>query len=319
MQRPTLRDVFEASKTIAPYLPRTPLHYYATLSELLGAEVRLKHENHQALGSFKVRGGINLLSHMAEEQRRRGVITASSGNHGQSIAYACKLFDTRAIIGLPNGANPLKVESMRRLGAELIFHGKNYDEAREHCEMLAREEGYCYVHPTNELLLVAGVGTVALEIIEDFPDVEVIFIPLGGGSGAAGTCIVAKSIDPDIKIVAVQSAQAPAGYLSWKNRRIEQAPMETIAEGLATASGYELTQSILWDLLDDFLLVEDREILRAIGILIEKAHTLAETAGATPLAGAINYKDEIEGKKVTMIVTGGNVTLPQLREVLNVS
>ena len=118
MQRPTLRDVFEASKTIAPYLPRTPLHYYAALSELLGAEVRLKHEKHQALGSFKVRGGINLLSHMAEEQRRRGVITASSGNHGQSIAYACKLFDTRAIIGLPNGANPLKVESMRRLGAE---------------------------------------------------------------------------------------------------------------------------------------------------------------------------------------------------------
>jgi len=316
MKRPTLYDVLEARKTIAPYLPRTPLHYYAALSKFLDAEIRLKHENHQALGAFKVRGGINLLAHMSQEERSRGVITASSGNHGQSIAYACKLFGARAIIGLPENANPLKVESMRNLGAELIFHGKNFDEAREHCERLAREEGYRYVHAVNEPLLVAGVATETLEIIEDFPGVESIFVPLGGGSGAAGACIVAKAVNPEIKVLAVQSAQAPAGYLSWKNRSLTQAAMETKAEGLATATGYELTQGILWDLLDDFLLVDDREILQAIAILVEKAHTLAEGAGAAALAGAIKYRENIQGRKVALIVSGGNITLAQLREVL---
>ena len=316
MKRPTLHDVLEARKTIAPYLPRTPLRYYAALSQFLGAEVRLKHENHQALGSFKARGGVNLLAHMSYEERSRGVITASSGNHGQSIAYACKLFGARAIIGLPEDANPLKVESMRNLGAELVFHGKNFDEAREHCERLAREERYRYVHAVNEPLLIAGVATETLEIVEDFPDVEAIFAPLGGGSGAVGACIVAKAVNPDIKVIAVQSAQAPAGYLSWKSRRLTQAPMETIAEGLATATGYELTQGILWDLLDDFLLVSDEEILQAIAILIEKAHTLAEGAGAAPLAGAIKYREEIKGKKVALIVSGGNITLAQLTEAI---
>ena len=316
MKRPTLHDVIEAQRTIAPYLSRTLLHYYASLSQLLGAEARLKHENHHALGAFKVRGGINLLAHMGQEERDRGLITASSGNHGQSIAYACKLFGARAIIGLPVDANPLKVASIRNLGAELVLHGANFDEAKEHCETLAREEGYHYVHPANEPLLIAGVATETMEIIEDFPDVDAVFVPLGGGSGAAGACIVAKAINPDIKVVAVQSAQAPAGYLSWKNARLTEASMQTTAEGLATAAGYELTQSILWDLLDDFVLVDDLEILRAIAILVEKAHTLAEGAGAAALAGAIKYGDKIADKKVALIISGGNITLPQLREAM---
>ena len=316
MKRPALQDVLEARKTIAPYLPRTPLHYYAALSQHLGAEVRLKHENYQALGAFKVRGGVNLLAHMSEEERSRGVITASSGNHGQSIAYACSLFGARAIICLPQDANPVKVESMRNLGAQLIFHGKNFDEAREQCERLAMEHGFRCVHPANDPLLIAGAATETLEIIEDFPDVEVIFVPLGGGSGAAGACIVAKALNPEIRVIAVQSAQAQAGYLSWKSRRVTEAPMETMAEGLATASGYELTQAILWDLLDDFILVDDSEILRAIALLIEKAHTLAEAAGAAPLAGAIKYKEGIRGKKVALVISGGNITLAQLREAL---
>ena len=316
MRRPTLHDVLEARKTIALYLAPTPLHHYPALSQLLGAEVRLKHENHHPLGAFKGRGGINLLAHMSEEDRARGVITASSGNHGQSIAYACKLFGARAIIGLPEDANPLKVESMRNLGAELIFHGKNFDEAQEHCERLALEEGYLYVHAVNHPLLIAGVATETLEIVEDYPDVEAIYLPVGGGSGAAGACIVAKAIKPEIRVVAVQSAQAPAGYLSWKNRRITEAPMETTAEGLATMTGYELPQGILWDLLDDFLLVSDEEIQQAIGILIEKAHTMAEGAGAASVAGAMKDRGSIEGKKVAIVISGGNITLSQLGEVL---
>ena len=318
MRRPTLHDVLEARKTIAPYLARTPLHHYPALSQLLGAEVRLKHENHHPLGAFKGRGGINLLAHMSEEDRARGVITASSGNHGQSIAYACKLFGARAIIGLPEDANPLKVESMRNMEAELIFHGKNFDEAQEHCERLALEEGYRYVHAVNHHLLIAGVATETLEIIEDFPDVEAIYLPVGGGSGAAGACIVAKAVKPEIRVVAVQSAQAPAGYLSWKNRRITEAPMETIAEGLATMTGYELPQSILWDLLDDFLLVSDEEIQQAIGVLIEKAHTMAEGAGAAAVAGAMKDRGSIKGKKIAIVISGGNITLAQLAQVLGV-
>lgn len=317
MYRPTIHDVLDARKTIAPYLPRTPLHYYIALSQFLGAEVHLKHENHQALGVFKVRGGIYLLAHMSREDRERGIITASSGNHGQSIAYACKLFGARAIIGLPEGANPIKVLSMRNLGAELVFHGDNFDEAREHCETLAKEEGYRHVHAVNEPLLIAGVATQTLEIIEDLPAVEAIFVPMGGGSGAAGACIVAKAINPRIKIIAVQSAQAPAGYLSWKNRQLTHAPVKTTAEGLATGEGYELPQGILWDMLDDFILVDDQEILQAISILIEKAHTLAEAAGATSLAGAFKQKDKIKGMKVALIVSGGNITPAQLKEALD--
>ena len=316
MERPTLGDVLKAKKIISPYVLRTPLLPYPALNQLLDADVRLKHENHQALGAFKVRGGVNLLSHMSPEERAKGVITASSGNHGQSIAYACRLFGAKAIICLPENANPLKVQSMRNLGADIVFHGENFDEAREHCARLAKEEGYRFVHAVNEPLLIAGVATQTLEIIEDFPEVEVIFVPLGGGSGAAGACIVAKAINPAIKVVAVQSAQAQGGYLSWKNRRITESPMGTVAEGLATAAGYELTQEILWDLLDDFVIVDDTELLESIAILIESAHTLAEAAGAAALAGAIKCKSEIKGKRVALIVSGGNITLPQLRDVL---
>lgn len=316
MERPTLRDVLDARRTIAPYVSRTPLISYAALDSFIGAEVCLKHENHHPLGAFKVRGGINLLAHLSEEQRRRGLTTASTGNHGQSVANACRLFGAKAVIVVPKNANPLKVKSMENLGAEVLFHGGNFDEARGYSERLAKEEGYRYVHAADEPLLVAGVATFALEIIEDFPDVEYILVPLGGGSGAAGASIVAKAVNPNIRVVAVQSEQAPAGYLSWKNRRITEAPMHTIAEGLATQTGYELPQSIIWDLLDDFLLVSDEEIARAIAILIEKAHTLAEEAGAAALAGAIKMKDELKGKRVAVVVTGSNITLDRLKEAL---
>ena len=317
MERPTLRDVLDARRTIAPYVSRTPLISYAALDSFIGAEVRLKHENHHPLGAFKVRGGINFLAHLSEEQRRRGLTTASTGNHGQSVANACRLFGAKAVIVVPKNANPLKVKSMENLGAEVLHHGGNFDEARGYSERLAKEEGYRYVHAADEPLLVAGVATFALEIIEDFPDVEYILVPLGGGSGAAGASIVAKAVNPNIRVVAVQSEQAPAGYLSWKNRRITAAPMHTIAEGLATQTGYELPQSIIWDLLDDFLLVSDEEIARAIAILIEKAHTLAEEAGAAALAGAIKMKDELKGKRIAVVVTGSNITLDRLKEALD--
>lgn len=318
MQIPTLRDVYAAKKLIAQYLPRTPLNYSAGLSEVLEAQVYLKHEDHFPLGAFKQRGGINFVAHLTQEERDRGMITASTGNHGQSIASAGRIFGARVLVALPENANPLKVAAMRALGAELLFHGAIYDEAREYAERLAREEGYRYVHPSNEPLLISGVATQTLEIIEDLPDVQAILAPMGGGSGVAGTCLVAKAIDPSIQVLAVQAEAAPAGYLSWQQGQLVQAPMNTFAEGVATGGGYELPQTIIRHSLDDFILVSDDEIRYAMGLLIEKAHTLAEGAGAVATAGALKHREALKGKKVVIVVSGGNVTLAQVEESIKV-
>ena len=318
MLTPTIRDVYRARKTIAPYFRTTPLQYSMGLSELLDAEVYIKHEEHLPLGAFKSRGGINLLANLSPEEKQRGLITSSTGNHGQSIASAGREFGVRVLIGLPENANPVKVAAMRSLGAELIFHGDSFDDAREHCERLALEEGYRYVHAVNEPLLISGVGTASLEIIEEMPDIDVLMLPLGGGSGIAGACIVAKAIDPSIKVYAVQSDAAPAAYQSWRQGDLVDAPMDTFAEGIATKSGYELPQRIMADLLDDFLLVSDDDIRRAIGLLVEKAHTLAEPAGATAVAGAVKHADRLRGKKVSVTVTGANITAQRLSEALDV-
>ncbi len=317
MNIPTLRDVYRARATISPYFPRTPLTHSPALSDFLDAEVYLKHEEHLPLGAFKARGGINLLAGMSDAERSRGLITASSGNHGQSIASACRLFGARALIGLPVDANPNKVASMEALGAQLIFHGANFDEAREHCERLAQEEGYRFVHPVNEPALIAGVATASLEIIEDLPDVDVMMLPIGGGSGVSGACVVASALNPDIRVVAVQSEAAPAAFLSWQQGQLVAAPMQTWVEGTATAVGYELPQQIMRHRLHDFVLVGEDDIRRAVALLIEKAHTLAEGAGATALAGAVRHRELVRGKKVSITVSGSNITLAQLRDCIN--
>ena len=213
---PDLADVLAARQRIAPYLKPTPLYRYPALDALTGARVRVKHENHQPVGAFKVRGGVNLVSQLTADERRRGVIAASTGNHGQSVAYAANLFGVRAVICMPEQANPVKVESMQALGAEVVFHGRDFDEAREHCEKLAAAQGYRYIHSGDEPALIAGVATCTLEIIEAWPDTEVIVVPVGGGSGASAACLVAKAVRPSIEVIAVQSEAAPAAYRSWQ-------------------------------------------------------------------------------------------------------
>src|ERR1700722_18254597 len=185
-QVPDLADVLAARRRIAPYLQPTPLYRYPALDAMTGTRTWVKHENHQPVGAFKVRGGVNLVSQLGADERRRGVIAASTGNHGQSVAYAADLFGVRAVICMPERANPVTVESMRALGAEVVFRGRDFDEAREHCEELAAEHGYRYIHSGNEPELIAGVATCALEILQARPDIEEIVVPVGGGSGAAG-------------------------------------------------------------------------------------------------------------------------------------
>lgn len=315
MQIPTFSDVLRARQVVYKYLNRTPLHSYPGLSDLVGAEVLLKHENHHALGAFKVRGGVNFMAHLSDEERGRGVITASTGNHGQSIAYAGKVFGVKTVVVLPEASNPSKIASLRALGAEVVINGKVVDESLGHAENLVKEYGYRFVHPANEPLLIAGVATYSLEILEDDPNVEYIFVPLGGGSGVCGACIVAKAVNPGIKVIAVQSEQAPGGYRSWKEQRLVKVETTTFAEGIATMTGYDLTQRILSEHLDDFILVSDEEIKKAMVHLMEKAHTLAEGAGATALAGAIKMRNRIQGKRVVAVVSGGNVALSQLTDI----
>ena len=313
---PALADVLEARLRIAPYLRPTALYGYAALDDLLGATVLVKHENHLPTGAFKVRGGVNLVSQLTADERDAGVIAASTGNHGQSIAYAARLFGVKATICVPEEANPVKVASMRGLGAELIIHGRDFDDAREHCEQLASERGYRYVHSGNEPLLIAGVGTATLEILEEEPATDVIVVPVGGGSGAAGACIVAKAVNAGIEVIGVQSDAAPAAYRSWKARELVEDTMETFAEGLATRTAFELPQRILRESLDDFVLVSDDDIRSAQATMIETTRNLVEASGAAPLAAALHLREHLAGKQVVLIASGGNATREQLLDVL---
>ena len=315
-QIPTLDDVRAAGRRIAPHLQPTPLYPHGALTELVGTKVFVKHENHLPTGAFKVRGGINLVSQLSEDERRRGVATASTGNHGQSIAFAAGRFGVHAIVCVPDGANPVKLAAMKRLGAELVVHGRDFDDAREHCEALAREHGYRYIHSGNEPHLIAGVGTATLELLETQPEVDVVIVPVGGGSGAAGACIAGKSIRPELEVIGVQSSAAPAAYRSWQARQLLEDRMETRAEGLATRVAFELPQRILWEHLDDFVLVDEDELGRAVLLMIEGTRNLVEPAGAAPLAAALRLRDRLAGKKVALILSGGNISPDQLRELL---
>ena len=313
---PTMPDVLAAAARIRPHIAPTALRHSGAISEMVGAEVYLKHELHLPTGAFKVRGGINLISHLNEQEREVGVVAASTGNHGQSVAYAARLYGVKAIICAPTNANAAKVDAMRELGATVNLVGANYDEARLACEQLAASNGYRYIHSGNEPLLIAGVATHTLEILSEQPGIDVIIVPVGGGSGAAGACIVAKAINPDIAVIGVQSKAAPAAFLSWRDGRPIDAVAKTWAEGLATGTAFELPQRIMRRLLDDFVLVSEEAITVAVQALLARSRLLVEGAGAAPLAAALALKDRLRAQRVALILTGGNISITQLKGVL---
>ncbi len=314
---PSLKDIVAARPNVYRYLKPTPLYYYAGLSDLIGAEVWVKHENHQPVGAFKVRGGLNLAANLTTAERAAGLFTASTGNHGQSIAFAAKVHGIKATIAVPERANPGKIAAMRDLGADVVSYGTDFDAAREWVMGQAEAQQGRFVGPTEELL-ISGVGTYALEIVEDLPDIETIIVPVGAGSGACGVSIVAKTINPHIEVIAVQSAQAPAMQLSWKSGKLVTAEMNTFAEGLATRVPFKNTQRIMRKYLDDFVLVDDEELRAAILLLLEHTHNLAEGAGAASLAGALRLKNKLAGKKVVLVLSGGNLSLEKMRSLLGV-
>lgn len=320
MNPPTFADIVAAREAISEFLPRTPLVRLNKISDMLQCDYYAKLENLQPTGAFKVRGGINLVRNEVRAGDRKPItlITASTGNHGQSIAYAGRLFGARVIIYAPTeNVNESKMQAMRDLGAEVRLHGRDFDEARLEVERLAREEGYRYVHSANEPLLIAGVGTISAEIFEDLADVDVIIAPAGGGSCASGACIAAHELNPNVKVFAVQSDAAPAMWHAYQNRSLDPYPtMQTAHEGLATRVPFELTNKILWTGLTDFLLVSDEEINDAIRILAREAKQVAEGAGAASLAGALELRDTLRGKKVVGILTGGNIPPDRFAKLL---
>jgi len=315
MNPPTFADIAAAREAISEFLPRIPLARLNKISEALDCDYYAKLENLQPTGAFKVRGGINLVRNEVSAGNGKPVtfITASTGNHGQSIAYAGRLFGTRVIIYAPaENVNESKMQAMRDLGAEVRLHGRDFDESRLQVERVARQEGFRYVHSANEPLLIAGVGTLSAEIFEDLHDVDVIIAPAGGGSCASGACLAAGELNPNVLVYAVQSDAAPAVWHAFQNRSLDPYPtMLTVHEGLATRVPFELTNRILWKHLTDFVLVSDEEINDSIRVLARDAKQVAEGAGAASLAAAFKLREKLRGKKVVGILTGGNI--PQER------
>ncbi|MFQ5894438.1 MAG: threonine/serine dehydratase [Nitrospinota bacterium] len=318
MKPPTFEDVLRARRVVYRFLAPTPFHEVLPLSERLGCRYYLKFESMQPTGAFKVRGGVNLLSRLSPEERRRGVITASTGNHGQSVAFAARAAGVRAIVAAPEGANRDKVSAMRALGAEVVFRGRDFDEARGWVEEEAERQGYRYIHSANEPLLIAGVATEALEIFEALPEADVLLVPVGGGSGVSGCGIVARALKPGVRIIGVQAERAPAVYRSFRaGRAMEEPSAATFAEGLATRVPFELTFSLIRQLVDEMVLVSEAEMVSAIRLLAETAHVVAEGAGAAATAAAFKLKDSLRGRHVVGLLTGRNLPLAHLRLILD--
>lgn len=313
---PTATDVYRARSSITGLLPRTPLVRSTWLSAELDADIYLKREDSLPTGAFKVRGGINLVANLADEFRDRGLVAASTGNHGLSISYAGSQFDVPVMICVPEEANPGKVAAIERLGATVERHGADYDESRKFAEKLATDQGYRYVHSANEPALIAGVGTAGLEVVEDLPDVEVCFSPIGGGSSASGYCLTVGAL-ADATVIGVQSAAAPAAYRAWEHGDLSpHDTMKTFAEGLATRVPFALTMDILREHLDDFVLVDDDALREGIRRMLEEERILMEGAASTGVAAAFELRESLAGKTVVFPVSGRNISMDNLRAVL---
>jgi threonine dehydratase len=313
MQVPALNDIYAARPRVYRALQPTPLLRHPLLNAETGLDILVKHENHNPTGAFKVRGGLNLIGSLAGAERR-GVITATTGNHGQSIALACRLDAVPCTIVVPVGNNPEKNAAMRAYGAELIEFGKDFDEAREKVEEMQAVRGLRYVHSANEPLLIAGVATYALEIFADLPDVDAILVPIGGGSGACGCALVRTSLGSRAKVIGVQAARADAFARSWRTgTRVVGDSADTFAEGMATRVTFDLTFDILKRELDDVVTLTEEELAAGVRMALRTTHNLAEGAGAAALAALMQEREKMAGRRIGVLLSGGNIDLALFR------
>jgi threonine dehydratase len=316
----SIDDVRDARRRIAPYLAPSPLYTYPQLDEAVGHGIRVfvKHENFNPTNSFKVRNGLSFMTALSPEQRERGVVAATRGNHGLGVAFAGRAFGARVTICVPLGNNPEKNDGMRALGARLVEEGRDYDEAVAVAERIVRDEGAALAHSTNDARVIAGAATLSLEMLEQEPGLDAVVMGIGGGSHAVGALTVASALKPDLMVIGVQAAGAPAGHDSWHTgQRVLYESANTFADGLATRTAYEMTFGALCEGLADFITVTDAAIADAIRLLLRVTHSLVEPAGAAGLAGLSALAPRLAGKRVGIVLSGSNIDAATLRRVMN--
>jgi len=314
----SLDDVRRAHRVVMEHLPPTPLVSHPLLGQRVGCETFVKLENTHNIGSFKIRGGLNLLAGMSEKEKARGLVTATRGNHGQSLAKAAAMHGVRCTIFVPGGNNPHKNAAMAALGAEVIEAGHDFDAAMITAEQFAQVRGARLVHPAREPALIAGVGTIALEMLAEAGHLDALFLPVGGGSIAAGMSIVFNALSPQTKIYGVQAENAPAMHHAWHTgEERPHAVTGTIADGLAVRVPVDTTLNVLRNLLEGMVLVSEEDIQEAIRCYASTIHHMAEGAAAAPLAAAMAMRGELAGKRVGLVLTGGNIDTETLVHALS--
>lgn len=316
-REPTIDDVIAARRVLEAHLRPTPFYESLSLSRMLGLRFFVKYENHQPTVAFKVRGTLNRVLNLTEEERFRGVVTASAGNHGQGVSYAARLIGIRATVVAPENANPDKVEAMRTLGAEVLLWGRDFDEADDKARELEREKEFVYFHAADDPWIIAGHGTTGLEMVEQEPDLDALVVPVGAGGLISGVGLAAKAVRPGIEVIGVQAEGcAPYFRSRLEGRVVEEESADTFAEGLVSRHTWVLPLRMIDRLVDDIIVATDEEMRQAIVLLLEKTHNLAEGAGAAGTAGVVKLRERLAGRKVGTILSGGNLNRHVLEQVL---
>lgn len=311
----TPQDIDAAADALAGSIVKTPFSRSITLSEITGADVFLKFENHQFTASFKERGALVKLLSLSPAERKRGVIAMSAGNHAQAVSYHAKQLRIPATIVMPLYTPNVKVERTRQFGAEVILYGKGLDETHRHTQKLIRERGFCLIHPYDDEKVIAGQGTIAIEMLNDLPDLETLLIPVGGGGLVAGNAITAKKIRPEIEVIGVQAMRFPAMQQALEGKPIQCGAI-TIADGIGVKEPGRLTLPIIRDRVNQMLLVGEREIEVAVLLLLEVEKSVVEGAGAVGLAALLKYRERFKGRKVGLILSGGNIDMLALSSII---
>jgi threonine dehydratase len=310
----TIADFTEARARIGQHIKHTPLLTSRQLNELSGFDVRLKAEMFQRVGSYKIRGPLNKFALMSEEQKRRGVVCSSAGNHAQGVALAAKIHGIRAVVCMATNATPAKVAATKGYGAEVVSYGNIWDEANEKAKELVRTEGLTYVHPFDDEQLIAGQGTLGLEIMQDWPNVDAVVVPIGGGGLISGVSMAAKSHDPKIRVIGVESSDGPAMQRSVESGQLETIDCRTIIDGLRVKRCGEITFSVVQRFVDEIVALPDRDIFDAMIWVMERCKLVVEGAAAAPVAALLHGLIKVPpGSRVAVVLSGGNLNLDQLR------
>jgi threonine dehydratase len=310
----TRKDFEDARARIAQHIKRTPLLTSRQLSELTGYDIRLKAEMFQRVGSYKIRGPLNKFAQMPEEQKRRGVVCSSAGNHAQGVALAAKIHGIRAVVCMAENATPAKIAATKGYGAEVVLHGMIWDEANEKAKELVRDEGLTYVHPFDDEQLIAGQGTLGLEIVQDWPEVEAVVVPIGGGGLISGVSMAVKSHNPKIRVIGVESSDGPAMKMSVEAGKLETIDCRTIIDGLRVRRVGEINLSVVQRFVDEIVALPDRDIFDAVIWVMERCKLVAEGAAAAPVAALLHGLIKLPvGSRVVVVLSGGNLNLDQLR------